>query len=61
MPSALLRGFFIKYAMVALPVVTALVFYAVSIISTAHNADIEYQTHQVTALRAEILTLLNSA
>ena len=61
MPSALLRGFLIKYAMVALPVVAALVFYAVSIISASHKADIEDQTHQVTALRAEILTLLNSA
>jgi len=38
-----------------------LVFYAVSIISASHKADIEDQTHQVTALRAEILTLLNSA
>jgi len=61
MPSALLRGFLIKYALVALPVVAALVFYAVSIISASHKADIEDQTHQVTALRAEILTLHNSA
>ena len=61
MPSTLLRGFLIKYALVALPVIAALVFYAVSTISAAHKADIEDQTHQVTALRAEILTLLNSA
>jgi len=61
MPSALLRGFLIKYAMVALPVVAALVFYAFSIISASHKADIEDQTHQVTALRAEILTQLDSA
>jgi len=61
MPSTLLRGFLIKYAIVALPVLAAFVFYAVSTISAAHKADIEDQTHQVTALRAEILTLLNSA
>lgn len=61
MPSALLRGFLIKFAIVALPVVTSLVFYAVSTISALHKADIEDQTHQVSALRAEILTLLNSA
>ena len=61
MPSTLLRGFLIKYALVALPVVAALVFYAVSTISAAHKADVEDQTHQVTALRGEILTLLNSA
>ena len=61
MTSTLLRGFLLKYALVALPVIAALVFYAVSTISAAHKADIEDQTHQVTALRAEILTLLNSA
>jgi len=61
MLSAIFRGFLIKYAIVALPVVAALVFYAVSLISAAHKAEIEDQAHQVTALRAEILTLLNSA
>ena len=61
MASTLLRGFLIKYALVALPVVAALVFYAVSIISAAHKAEIEDQTHQAASLRAEILTLLNSA
>ena len=61
MPTALLRGFLIKYALVALPVLAALVFNAVSTISAAHKADVEDQTHQVTALRAEILTLLSSA
>ena len=61
MTSTLLRGFLIKYALVALPVIAALVLYAVSTISAAHKADIEDQTHQVTALRAEILTRLKSA
>ena len=61
MRSTLLRGFLIKYALVALPVIAALVFYGVSTISAEHKADIEDQTHQVTALRAEVLTRLKSA
>ena len=61
MSSALLRGFIIKYAIVALPVLAFLVFYAVSTIFASHKADVEDQTHQVTALRAEILNQLDSA